>query len=180
MMPIWAAILQVGRERRSNRKVRMSGPELTSFLNQKIDVVLSAFPQWRFDRYVVEDDLHENVPQAFYYTSKPNGIEFLCDADVIVMAIFVHSSGKYGFGPYRHPVSGVEFSWDRTKIRGRFGVPSHTTEASSLPGLGRFGPSDRYDYPSHLIHFEFHPIDPCLNVITIMASKKVLRTYLSS
>jgi hypothetical protein len=151
----------------------MSGPELTTFLNQKIDVVLSTFPQWRFDRHVVKDNFHGDVPQAFYYFSKPNGLEFLCDADGIVMAIFVHSSGRDGWETYRDPVSGVEFSWDRIKIRDRFGVPSHTTEASSHPGFRRHGPSDRYDYPSHLIHFEFHPTDPRLDVITIMAPDKM-------
>ena len=151
----------------------MSPSELETFLNQKIDAVVSGFPQWRFDRSVIEDGLHENRPTKVYFASKPNGVQVECDAAGVVKVIFIHSSGHEGFEGYRDPVAGVELSWDRARIRARLGAPSHRTEAQSIPGIGSYGPSDRYDYPSHSIHFQFHRTEPRVDLITLMAPERV-------
>jgi len=70
-------------------------------------------------------------------------------------------------------VAGVEFAWDREQVRARLGTASLVTEAKSISGLGRYGPSDRYDYPSHSIHFQFNPTDPRVDLMTIMVPERV-------
>ena len=151
----------------------MSRPELPTFLNRKIDALLSAFPTWRFERQVIEDDLDENLPTRVCYASKSNGLQVVCDAADTVKVIFAYSSGHEGFVAYRDAVAGVELAWDRQRVRARLGVPSKTTEAQTLPVLGTYGPSDRYDFPSHSVHFQFHPIDPRVDLITIMSPDSV-------
>ena len=151
----------------------MSLPDLPTFLNRKIDHLHAAFPQWRLDRRVNEDELHENLPTTIRYASKPNGLEIECDAEDVVKVIYLHSSGHEGFEGYPDPVAGVELSWDRTKVRARLGPPSRAGEAKSIPGLGSYGPWDRYDFATHSIHFQFHPTLPRVSLITIMAPDSV-------
>ncbi len=126
-------------------------------------------------RTTSEEDDDEDVEKGEYLSFPDAGMELETEEGVIA-AVFLYLGGQDGFAAYRGPMPlGTGFDDTQAVIRSALGAPNFQMPAKELPFLGRNGPIDRYDSPSHSVAFDFHETSGRLQLVTLMHPAAVPR-----
>ncbi len=139
---------------------------LAVFLGGSIDELLRAnpFASWKFVRSVEDDPKVE-----FRYEFVERGVEVVCDEADCVQTIFVHRDGC------GEPLTEIPFRSTRQQVLSRFGAPTRSGGAVSLPGIGRRGPWDRFSLDGHLVHVQYCVDRDEVEIITLMRPDAIRR-----
>ena len=119
--------------------------------------------------------LVEDASNPGHWESPQFGIALYCNADGTVGTVFLFGNGKDDFHEYRGPLPGdITFRSGRTDVRRVCGEPTTSANASTVAeGLPRHGGWDRYDLPTHVLHFSYERDLGVIELVTLMVSNRV-------
>ncbi len=119
----------------------------------------------------------ESEEPLIYFIAPENGLQFATNASRRIDTIWV-SSGQDDPGFLRFPgnlIGDITFDSSRKAVRGEMGAPSASGEAESILSPEAKVIWDRYDFPTHALHFEYFKVGARLRRITIMSKARVPR-----
>ncbi len=136
---------------------------LSKYLGMQARVLLAdpPFKDWVVERSV---DSERGAP-VIDYIFPQSGIDFVCDEDDRVRAIFLYADGSRCF------TGGVEelpLGASRRDVIARLGAPSKSGGKISDPILGEYGTWDRFTRQCYAIHVEYRFDVDVIRLITLM------------
>ncbi len=140
--------------------------ELIDLLGRSESQVLksSHFEKWAYVK-TVDEDLPEHMVRT-HYTFASNGIALSFDVHGCLISLFIYSEKYGGFKDF---AGGVDFELTRTDVLRLYGAATKQGERSYSPYLGKAGAYVRFDYASHVIHFQFFYDQDRIEMITLMS-----------
>ena len=138
---------------------------LTQLLGKQDTTLLSAIPfrKWSFEKSI-EKDL---TPPITDYVCTENGMDFVCDEDGTVSAIFLYFDEVRRFSGNIIELPSTKRQSEVIKL---LGIPTQRGDKSYDPILGAYGPWDRFVRPPNIIQIEYHVNDDSIKKITLMKS----------
>jgi len=98
-------------------------------------------------------------PEAVYFESPARGLALLSEHG-IVDSIFFYSDGRDGFSQFEGTLShGLTMASTKEEIRTALGTPSTSSSAVSLSKSLSHDGWDRFDLPTHTLHFSYGASD---------------------
>jgi hypothetical protein len=91
-----------------------------------------------------------------YYLSDSEGGYELVHMQRRIVTAFLYVRPGVGFSPFSGTLpGGLSSESTRADVRRTLGEPSRSGEETTIPGLGRKGAWDRYDYPGICFHIQY-------------------------
>jgi hypothetical protein len=137
---------------------------LAKYLGRDVSEMLGREP---FKNWLVERSTEEDLDElAIHYVFDGHGLELRCDRDERVCTIFLHSEEYGGFR--EASVLDIPFSSTRQEILELLGPPAKTGSGIHDPGLGDYGPWDRFAQPGFAVHVEYRVDADRVKTITLI------------
>lgn len=115
-----------------------------------------------------EEDLDEGEAVQSHLSSPPGGFSFSHTLGQL-NTLFVHVKPKGEHAAFCGALPrGLTARSTRADVRKRFGMPSRSGEAETLPFLGRYGGWDRFDSKHLCLHFQYSDPEEEIEMITVM------------
>lgn len=128
----------------------------------------------RFRAEVEEFEADEGLPPRYYLSAESEGIQIQHSESGRVQVIFLYGEGESGFSQYRGPlIAGLTFNSSSSEIRKALGEPKFYAPPQTVPGLGSYGESLRYNFPEYSVHFQMKDNGRGLALVTVMAPEQV-------
>ena len=136
----------------------MSTLGLVHILGRAVSEVLDAkpFSGWLFTR----TEEHESR-EEFWYEFEGRGVQLICDRFELVRSVFL----RRGDG---ESLAGVPFSMSRREVLMRFGPAAKNGAAVWIPGLGDYGPWDRFTIAEGFLHVQYCTDRDEIDMVTLM------------
>lgn len=123
------------------------------------------------DKLMPSSDEFEEGEGLRHYLSAPTAGYHLTHVDGRVTTVFLYLAPGDGFGPFGGPlVAGLAVGVTRAGVRERLGPPSRSGDGTTIVGLGRQGPWDRWDAERVCLHFQYTEPEQRVRLITVMAA----------
>jgi hypothetical protein len=117
-----------------------------------------------------EPDPADGQPLRPYLTNPAAGYQLTHDGERVIAA-FLYVEPHEGFVTFPGPLpGGLSRGATRAAVRARFGAPERTSEAVTIPVLGRRGPWDRFAAGQLRIHFGYTEGGQCVQRVTVMTA----------
>lgn len=134
-----------------------------AYLGRPVSELLDTLP---FADWDVERSIEAEPRTAIWYEFHGKGVDLICDESDQVRTIFFHR----GDG---ESVIDIPFSLGRTEVLERFGVPDDRGAPVSVPGLGDYGPWDRFTVGDGFLHVQYCRDRDEVEMITLMCADVV-------
>jgi hypothetical protein len=116
--------------------------------------------------------LVQDASSPRYWESPLFGVSLLLEEDGAVGSVFLFGNGKDDFREYRGALPGeLTFRSGRSDVRRVCGEPTWSANASTVAdGPPRHGGWDRYDFPTHNLHFSYERDLGVIELVTVMVA----------
>lgn len=119
-----------------------------------------------FSEWPVERSLEDGLPRrVVQYVFPKNGLELRCDEKEKISSIFLYSEE---YGGFDESLLDFPFSFRRSQVVDRLGLPSKSGSRLSDPILGEYGAWDRFSRADHVVHAEYRLDADSIKQITLM------------
>jgi len=117
--------------------------------------------------------LVEDPNQRGHWESSKLGIAvYLDERASYVESVFLFGNGKDDFHEYRGRLPGdLTFRHGRTDVRRVWGEPTRSADAAAIAGNYGHWDWDRYDLPTHVLHFSYERDVGIIELVTLMVSE---------
>jgi hypothetical protein len=118
--------------------------------------------------------LVENPSSPEHFNSPSLGIALRVDDRRAVDTVFLFGNGKDDFREYRGSLPGaLTFRHGRSEVRRVYGEPTSSANATTAAQGGyQHGGWDRYDLPTHVLHFSYERAVGVIELVTLMAARQ--------
>jgi hypothetical protein len=116
----------------------------------------------------------DDLPDRRYVTTHDSGVELSTDLEGMVRVVYLHLNGHEAKPAFVGDLPlGLSAGFMQRDVRRLLGQPQFERPGRDVPLLGRYGPSDRYDFDAYSIHLQYAETSSSLVLVTVMVRSAV-------